>query len=145
MSTEFEDFNRILMEDLRAHGGKASRGSFKGRDLLILGTRGARTGRLREHPLVYSRDNDHLVVVASKGGAPTHPAWFHNLMQHPVVTVEAEGEKFQAKAHVIDGDEYERLYRQHADLNPYFYEYRKKTARKIPVVVLERIGSPEAA
>jgi len=66
------------------------------------------------------------VIVASKGGAPTHPSWYHNLQAHPVVTVETGGEKFQARANVIDGDEYERLYKQHADINPGFWDYRKK-------------------
>ncbi len=141
MSSSFEDFNRSLIEDLRAHGGKATGGPFKGRDVLILTTRGARSGTARENPLVYSRDGDRLVVIASKGGAPTHPAWFHNLRRHPAVTVEAGGEKFTALAHVMDGDEYERLYSRHADINPIFHDYRRKTARKIPVVVLERIGT----
>jgi deazaflavin-dependent oxidoreductase (nitroreductase family) len=77
--------------------------------------------------------------VASKGGAPTNPAWFHNLRAHPTVTVEVLGEKFQAKAQIPEGAEYERLYQQHAGINPGFHEYRTKTTRQIPVVVLERI------
>jgi len=79
------------------------------------------------------------VIVESKGGAPTHPSWYHNLSTHPVVTVEAGGEKFKARAKVVDGDDYERLYKQHADVNPAFWDYRQKTTRKIPVIVLERI------
>ena len=145
MSTSFQDFNRSLIQDLRAHGGKATGGPFNGRDVLILTTKGAKSGEPRENPLVYSRDGDRLVVIASKGGAPTHPAWFHNLLRHPEVTVEAGGHKFQARAHVMDGDEYERLYSQHADINPTFHDYRKKTSRKIPVVVLERISSQAPA
>jgi deazaflavin-dependent oxidoreductase (nitroreductase family) len=79
------------------------------------------------------------VIIASKGGAPTHPSWYHNLVTHPHVTVETGGEKFNASAHVAQGDEYERLYGQHADINPGFHDYRRKTTRKIPVIVLERI------
>jgi len=79
------------------------------------------------------------VIVASKGGAPTHPSWYHNLSSHPIVTVEAGGEKFKARAKVVDGDDYERIYKQHADINPGFWDYRKNTTRKIPVIVLERI------
>lgn len=139
MSSNFNDFNRWLIEDLRAHGGKPSDGPFKDRDLLILTTRGAKSGEARENPVVYTRDGDRLVIVASKGGAPTHPGWFHNLKTHPVVTVELLGEKFEARAHVIDGEDYERLYNRHADVNPTFHDYRKKTSRKIPVVVLERM------
>jgi deazaflavin-dependent oxidoreductase (nitroreductase family) len=106
---------------------------------LILTTTGAKSGEVRENPLVYTRDGNHLVIVASKGGAPTHPAWYHNLVTHPDVTVEVGTDKFKARAHVPQGEEYERLYTQHADINPTFHEYRKKTSRKIPVIVLERI------
>jgi deazaflavin-dependent oxidoreductase (nitroreductase family) len=139
MSSAYGDFNRALVEDLREHGGQATSGPFKGRSVLILTTRGAKSGQTRVTPLVYSRDGDRYVIIASKGGAPTHPAWYHNLVTHPEVTIEAGGEKFEARAHVKGGDEYERLYQQHADVNPMFHEYRKKTSRKIPVVVLERI------
>ncbi len=110
-----------------------------GRDVLILTTNGAKSGETRENPLVYTRDGNHYLIVASKGGAPTHPAWYHNLVAHPEVTVEVGGEKFKARAHVADGDEYERLYQHHAGINPNFHEYRQKTSRKIPVIVLERI------
>jgi deazaflavin-dependent oxidoreductase (nitroreductase family) len=133
------DFNRNLIQDLRAHGGEASGGPFKGRDVLVLGTTGAKSGERRETPVVYHRDGDRLVIIASKGGAPTHPAWYHNLHAHPDVSLEVKGEKFQARAHVAEGAEYERLYKQHADINPGFWDYRKRTSRKIPVVVLERI------
>lgn len=139
MSSSFGDFNRGLIEDLRANRGKASSGPFKGRDVLILSTKGAKSAELRENPLVYTRDGDHYVIVASKNGAPTHPSWFHNIVAHPEVTIEADGEKFKAHAHVPDGDEYERLYNQHAGVNPQFHEYRQKTSRKIPVIVLEKI------
>jgi deazaflavin-dependent oxidoreductase (nitroreductase family) len=136
----FEDFNQNLINDLRAHGGKASSGPFRGRDVLILTTKGAKSGKARENPLAYTRDRENLVVVASKGGAPTHPSWYHNLVTHPEVTVEAEGEKFTARAHVPEGEEYERLYNQHADILPTFHEYRQKTSRQIPVIVLERVN-----
>jgi deazaflavin-dependent oxidoreductase (nitroreductase family) len=135
----YQDFNRSLINDLRANGGKATSGPFQGADVLILTTKGAKSGAVRENPLVYTRDGDNLVIVASKGGAPTHPSWFHNLRKHPQVTVEAAGEKFTARAHVPTGEEYERLYTQHADVLPTFYEYRKRTSRQIPVVVLERV------
>jgi deazaflavin-dependent oxidoreductase (nitroreductase family) len=141
MSTSYQDFNRAMIQDLRANDGKASGGPFKGRDMLILTTTGAKSNAQRETPLVYSRDNEHHVILGSKGGAPTHPNWYHNLQAHPIVTVEADGEKFKARAKVIAGEEYERLYKQHADINPGFWDYRKKTTRKIPVIVLERLDS----
>jgi len=140
MSSSYLDFNRNLVNDVREHG-KPTSGPFLGRDVLILTTKGAKSGEERSTPLVYTRDNEHHVIVASKGGAPTNPHWYHNLTAHPVVTVETGGEKFQARANVIDGDEYERLYKQHADINPGFWDYRKKTSRKIPVIVLERLDS----
>lgn len=139
MST-FGDFNRNLVEDIRKHG-KPTGGPFLGKDVLILTTKGARSGEERTTPLVYSWDDGHHVIVASKGGAPTHPSWYHNLKAHPTVTVEAGGEKFEARAKVVDGDDYERLYKQHADINPTFWEYRDKTDRKIPVVILERLDN----
>jgi deazaflavin-dependent oxidoreductase (nitroreductase family) len=110
-----------------------------GRDVLILTTKGAKSGEVRENPLVYTRDGNHYLIVASKGGAPTHPSWYHNLVEHPEVTVEVGGERFKARAHVPQGDEYERLYQHHAGVNPTFHEYRRKTSRTIPVIVLERI------
>ncbi|MHB8588601.1 MAG: nitroreductase family deazaflavin-dependent oxidoreductase [Candidatus Dormibacteraceae bacterium] len=138
MSATFQDFNRDLIKDLRTNG-KATSGPFLGRDVLILTTKGAKSGDVRENPLVYTRDEDHLVIVASKGGAPTHPAWYHNLVKHSEVTVEVGKEKFKARAHVAEGEEYERLFTQHADINPGFHGYRQKTSRKMPVIVLERI------
>jgi deazaflavin-dependent oxidoreductase (nitroreductase family) len=139
MSTSFQDFNRNLIKDLRENKGQATSGPFAGRDVLILTTKGAKSASERENPLVYTRDGEHYVVVASKGGAPMHPSWFHNLVKHPEVTVEVGGERFKARAHIPQGDEYERLYQQHASTNPQFHEYRSKTTRQIPVVVLERI------
>jgi deazaflavin-dependent oxidoreductase (nitroreductase family) len=133
-----EDFNRKLMEDLRANGGRASSGPFVGRHVLILTTTGARSQVRRETPLVYSRDGDRLVIVASMGGAPRHPGWYHNLVAHPEVTIEVEGETRQVRAHTVDEEaEYERLYAQHAEPMPAFNEYRENTTRRIPVVLLE--------
>jgi len=137
--SSFSDFNRNLIADMRAHGGKPTSGPFVGRDVLILTTKGAKSGEKRETPLVYTRDGGHYVIVASKGGAPTHPAWYHNLVKHPDVTVEVLGDMFPARAHVAnEEDAYERLYQHHASINPTFHDYRKKTSRRIPVIVLER-------
>jgi deazaflavin-dependent oxidoreductase (nitroreductase family) len=141
MSGTYVDFNRNLIKDLREHGGKATSGPFMGRDVLILTTKGAKSGAVRDTPLVYTRDGDKYIIIASKGGAPTNPSWYHNLRAHPEVTVEVGGESFKARATVADGDEYERLYAQHAGINPAFNDYRQKTTRKIPVVILERVDS----
>jgi deazaflavin-dependent oxidoreductase (nitroreductase family) len=146
MSNSFSDFNAALIRDLRANGGRASGGPFLGSDVLILTTTGARSGRPRENPLAFSRTGDDIVIVASKGGAPTNPAWYHNLVANPTVTVEVLGEKFEATASVVEGDdEYERLYAEHARKMPGFNDYRRRTSRRIPVIVLERIAAQEVA
>ena len=87
-----------------------------------------------------SRDADGYVIVASKGGAPTHPAWYHNLLAHPAVTVEVGGETFEARARVTEGAERDRLFAQRAAANPNFAEYQRRTTSVIHVVVLERLG-----
>ena len=134
-------FNQNLIEDLRTNGGRATSGPFQGRDVLILTTRGARSGGLRESPLVYTRDGDRYLVAASKGGADTHPDWYHNLVADPEVTVEVLGQKFAARAQLYAeaNDERRRLYDTHGMVSPAFKEYEAKTARVIPMVALTRI------
>lgn len=135
-------FNDDLIAHFRKNRGVIIEGPFTGRDLLVLTTTGAKTGQPRTHPLVYTRDGDRYVVIASKGGAPTHPSWYHNLRAHPVVTVEVGGETFQAKATPIPGGpERRRLYDQHAQINPGFKDYERKTTRVIPAILLERIAA----
>jgi len=132
------DYNSSLIDDMRAHGGNATSGHFVGRQVLILTTTGAKTGEKRESPLAYTLDGDRVVIVASKGGAPTNPAWYHNLSANSTVTVEVGNETFEAKAVEVTGDERDRLYRRQAQLYPGFAEYEQKTTRRIPVVALER-------
>ncbi len=129
--------NDSLIEDYRRHG-RPTEGPFVGRDVLLLTTTGAKTGLDRTSPLVYSRDGDRIVVVASKGGAPSDPHWYRNLCAHPEVTVELGGERFRARATPVPEPERRRLYDRHAARNPGFKEYERKTTRRIPVVVLER-------
>ena len=131
-------FNDGLIADFRAHAGQASSGPFVGRPLLLLTTLGARTGQARTVPLVYHSDGERYVVIASKGGAPTHPAWYHNLVAHPVVNVEVGAERFEADASVADGAERRRLYDQQAAMMPAFAGYELKTSRVIPVITLDR-------
>lgn len=131
------EFNLKIIEEFRANGGETF-GPFKGRPLLLLTTKGAKSGEERTTPLVYSSDGERLVIIASMGGAPKHPAWYLNLVANPDVTVEVGTEKFGAKARVANGEERERLYAQQAAAMPAFNEYAQKTTRVIPVVVLER-------
>ena len=133
-------FNDELIAQFRKNRGVITEGPFTGRKVLLLTTTGAKSGASRTHPLAYSKDGEHLVVVASKGGAPTHPSWYHNVRAHPEVTVEVGSEKFRAKARpVTRGAERRRLYDQHATLMPGFKEYETKTDRVIPAIVLERL------
>ena len=133
------DFNEKLIAEFRANGGQVS-GMFAGRPMLLLTTTGAKSGQQRTTPLVHTRDGDKIVVIASKGGAPTNPAWYHNLVANPTVTVELGTEKFPARATVVTGAERDRLFAAQAALMPAFAEYETKTTRKIPVVVLERLS-----
>jgi deazaflavin-dependent oxidoreductase (nitroreductase family) len=133
-------FNEDLIAHLRKNRGTITEGPFTGRDVLLLTTTGKRTGQARTHPLVYTKDGGRLVVIASKGGAPTHPAWYHNLRAHPEVTVEVGPEIYRAKAiPVAGGAERRRLYDQHSAINPGFKDYEQKTTRVIPAVLLERL------
>ena len=128
--------NQNIIEQYRANHGKVNFPL----PLILLTTTGAKSGRPRTSPVAYSRDGDRIVIIASKGGAPTNPDWYHNILAHPDVTVELGDERFQAHATpVTDDGEYERLYGQHATQMPGFAEYRKKTTRRIPVIVLERL------
>lgn len=131
-------FNRGLIEDFRATGGQPG-GTFAGWPVVLITHRGAKTGKEYTTPLVYSRDGDGIVIIASKGGAPEDPQWFRNLQANPEITVELGGDTFAARARVAEGDERDRLYRAQADLMPNFDEYAAKTSRTIPVVVLERV------
>ena len=140
MSTTYSDFNKNLIADLRANQGQATSGPFRGGSVLILTTTGAKSGETRENPLAYTRTGDDYVVIASKGGAPTHPAWFHNLVANPEVKVEVLGETIPVRARVAEGEEHQRLYDAQASIMPGFAEYQRKTTRKIPVVVLEPLS-----
>ena len=137
---QFNDFNQRMIDTYRANKGVLTEGPFAGAALLLLTTTGAKSGRTHTTPLAYTKDGNHLVIIASKGGAPTNPAWYHNLVAHPVVTVEVNAEKFQARAIVAEGAERERLYNQMAAERPTFDQYRRNTTRQIPVIVLQRIA-----
>jgi deazaflavin-dependent oxidoreductase (nitroreductase family) len=133
-------FNDDLIAQFRRNRGVITEGPFTGRDVLLLTTRGAKSGRSRTHPLVYTKDGDRYLIIASKGGAPTHPSWYHNVRAHPEVTVEVGPETFRAKATPIArGAERRRLYDQHSAINPGFKDYEKRTTRVIPAILLERM------
>jgi len=132
-------FNTQLIEEFRANGGKVG-GMFAGAPLLLLTTTGAKSGQPRTAPLVYTIDDGKWVIIASKGGAPTHPDWFHNLRAHPDVTIEVGTDTFSVRASIPEGDERQRRYYQMAAQMPNFAEYQRNTTRQIPIVLLERAG-----
>jgi deazaflavin-dependent oxidoreductase (nitroreductase family) len=131
------DWNRQIIEEFRANGGKVG-GMWAGRPLLLLTTTGAKSGQRYTKPMMYLADGDRLLVFASKAGMPTHPAWYHNLVANPDVTVEVGSEKYEATATVLTGEERDRWYAKQSELYPQFGEYQKKTSRIIPVIALSR-------
>ena len=132
------DFNRGVIDEFRANGGKVG-GPFEGAPMILVTHRGAKSGTEYTTPLVYSRSGDAFVIIASKAGAPDDPQWFRNLQANPDVTVEVGSERFAARARVAEGDERDSLYAAQASLMPNFDEYAAKTTRRIPVVVLDRV------
>lgn len=133
------DFNQKVVDEFRANAGKVG-GPFAGRPMMILTTTGAKSGKPRVVPLVYTTDGDNYIIIASKGGAPTNPDWYYNLVANPVATVEVGRETFQVRAREVKGSERRRLFDAQAELMPGFKDYEQKTTREIPVFVLERIG-----
>jgi deazaflavin-dependent oxidoreductase (nitroreductase family) len=128
-----------LIREFRASGGQVTQGPFAGRPIMLLTTTGAKSGVDRVAPVVYTRDGDRILIVASKGGAPTNPSWFANLTANPIVTVELGPDRFRARATVPHGTERDRLFAICAGTHPGFLDYEKRTTRVIPVVVLERL------
>ena len=133
------DWNKNTIDEFHARAGKGV-GQF-GDKLLLLTTRGAKSGEVRTTPLVYHRDGDRYVIAASKGGAPAHPGWYHNLVKDREAEIEVGTDKFKVRATPIaKGPERDRLYKAHGDTFAPFRDYPSKTTRIIPVVVLERVA-----
>jgi deazaflavin-dependent oxidoreductase (nitroreductase family) len=131
------DWNARIIEEFRSNGGEVG-GNFKGAPLLLLTTKGRRTGAARTSPVMYLADGDRLLVFASKGGAPSNPDWYRNLVADPEVTVEVGAETYRAQAHPVEGEERDRLYAEQARRYPGFAEYQASTDRVIPVVAIVR-------
>lgn len=133
------DFNQAIIEEFRANEGKVG-GYFAGAPMLLLHTVGAKSGQPRISPLVYTSDGERMVIIASKGGAPTNPDWYYNLKANPLVEVERGVERFQARATVAEEPERTRLFDQMVAERPGFGDYQRKTTRVLPVIVLERVS-----
>ncbi len=133
--SESNDWNRQTIDEFRANGGKVG-GMFDGKTLLLLHTKGSKSRQERINPVAYVRDGERFVVIASKGGAPTNPDWYYNLVATPDLTVEVGTETFRVHATVAEEPERTRLYNKMVEMMPGFDDYRRKTTRKIPVIVL---------
>jgi deazaflavin-dependent oxidoreductase (nitroreductase family) len=138
--SDVNTWNVAIINEFRANNGKVG-GQFEGAPLLLLHTTGAKSGTVRVNPLAFTHDGERFVVIASKGGAPTNPDWYYNILANPLVTVEVGSEQFQARATAAAEPERTRLFEQMAAQMPGFAEYQRNTARTIPVVVLERMTS----
>lgn len=106
---------------------------------LVLTTTGRKTGQERKFALIYQEVDGNAVIVASKGGAPNHPGWYLNLVEHPEVGVQIKADKFKARARTSSGEERAKLWEKLAAVWPDYNSYAEKTDREIPVVVLERL------
>ena len=133
---DHSDWNSKIIEEFRANGGKVG-GQFEGAPLLLLHTKGAKSGQERVNPVMYLEDGDRVVIFASKAGAPTNPDWYHNLLTNPHVTVEIGDETFETVATIAQGDARRRLFEEQKRRYPGFADYEKATTREIPVVILE--------
>ncbi len=132
------DWNDRTIAEFRENEGRVG-GPFQGRPLLLLHHFGARTGVERVNPLAYQRVGEGWAVFGSKGGAPTNPDWYHNLIANPRARVEVGTETFDVVARVAKGEERERIWGEQKRLMPGFADYETRTTRAIPVVVLERV------
>ncbi|MGH7419048.1 MAG: nitroreductase family deazaflavin-dependent oxidoreductase [Candidatus Rokuibacteriota bacterium] len=111
---------------------------WEGVTTLLLTTTGRRSGQPRTTPLIYGRDGDRYVVVASRGGAPTHPAWYENLAAQPDIQVQVMADRFKARARAASKAERPALWKRMAAIWPAYDDYQKRTSREIPVVIIER-------
>jgi deazaflavin-dependent oxidoreductase (nitroreductase family) len=131
-----QDFNSQVIEEFRASGGKVG-GMFEGAPLLLLHHTGAKSGQERVAPLVYMDDDGRYVIFASKAGAPTNPAWYHNLLAHPQTSIEVGSQTLPVVADEVTGDARQRLFDAQVQRNPGFADYQDKAGnRVIPVIAL---------
>lgn len=136
-SHDMNDWDRQIIEKFRASGGNVG-GQFADAPLLLLTTKGAKSGKLHTRPLVYLSEGGNIYVFAGNRGAPTNPGWYHNLIANPDVTVELSSEKFEARAIVVDSAERDRLGEIQVQKIPALAELNEKMTRSVPAILLER-------
>ncbi|WP_370328878.1 nitroreductase family deazaflavin-dependent oxidoreductase [Mycolicibacterium hippocampi] len=132
-----DDFNRAIVEEFRANGGKVG-GPFEGATLLLLHTTGAKTGKTRLSPLAYLTVDEKMLIIGSYAGAPKDPAWVHNLRANPRAYIEVGTDAYDVAVRELPADERDATYPKITELAPVFAEYQAKTARAIPLFELTR-------
>ena len=132
-------WNQRIITDFHEHAGQITQGRLAGANLLLMTSKGARSGEPRTLPLGYTRDGDRYVVVGSNSGLPDEPAWLANIRANPVVSVEVGIETFLARARITSGAERHRLWAAHVAAIPHFANYEKMTERELQVVTIERL------
>jgi deazaflavin-dependent oxidoreductase (nitroreductase family) len=133
------DFNANIIREFRSNGGAVG-GPLEGVPLVLLTHRGAKSGALRTTPLRYYREGDRLILFASNLGATSHPAWFHNVVGNPRVTVEVGDGSYEARATVLQGAARDELWRQLVEELPFLIEHQERSGkREIPLVALTRV------
>jgi deazaflavin-dependent oxidoreductase (nitroreductase family) len=135
--SDINDWNKTIIAEFRANDGRVG-GDFEGAPMVLLHTKGAKSGEERVNPMMYLDLDGHIFVFASYAGADTNPDWYHNLVADSAVTVELGSETFDAEAVILEESERQRVYAIQAERNPGFAEYQAKTTRLIPVVELVR-------
>jgi len=131
------DFNTQIIDEFRANGGRVG-GTFEGAPILLLHHKGAKSGAERVNPVAYQAVGDGFAIFASKGGAPTNPDWYHNLVAHPRTVVEVGDETIPVVARVAGDGERGPIWERQKKAMPGFADYERKTSRRIPVVILQR-------
>lgn len=135
--SDHHDWNTRIIDEFRANEGRVG-GNFAGAPLLLLHTTGARSGEERVHPMMYQDLGDGRVAVfASKAGADTHPAWYHNLTANPEVTAEIGTDTRRYSARTATDEERDAIWTRQKQTYPGFADYEVRTSRQIPVVILD--------
>ena len=131
---KWQERNESVIKEFRENGGKVKGWA----PLILLTTKGAKTGQPRIIPLMYVPYGNQILAIASKGGAVNHPEWYYNVLAHPDVTVEVGDEKFETTARILTGAEREKAFEKAVEVFPPYGKYQKKAPREIPIIALER-------
>lgn len=138
MGMDFKSWNVKVIEEFRANDGEVA--DFAGKPLVILHNTGAKSGEMRENPLMYLQEDGTTFIFASRGGEPHNPDWYYNVKAHPEVKLEFPDKTVDAVASEVTGAERDRVYDAHSRRFPQFAEYQQKTTRVIPVIAVEPKG-----